>query len=100
MDTQQDMHRGYMTIDNESPPDSWREEILKGPASVSQLREVIADLKHSLKVSKAESERLKDQNSKLMNQLTETIAREMETLATNARLKKEISEVWKAIKTV
>jgi hypothetical protein len=24
----------------------------------------------------------------------------METLATNARLKKEISEVWKAIKTV
>jgi len=86
-----------MTIDNESLFDPWREEILKGPASVTQLREIISELKHSLRIAKVESERLKEQNSKLMNQLTESMAREMEILSTNTRLKKEINDLWKSL---
>ena len=60
-----------MIVDNQSPPGSWREEILRGPATTSQLREIIAELEQALR----------DEKTK------------------NAKLKKEISDLWTALKS-
>lgn len=59
-----------MIVDNQSPPGSWREEILRGPATTSQLREIIAELEQALRDEKTQ----------------------------NARLKKEILDLWTAVK--
>jgi len=71
MDTQPYQHRGHMIVDNQSPPGSWRKEILRGPATTSQLREIIAELEQALR----------DEKTK------------------NAKLKKEISDLWTALKS-
>lgn len=60
-----------MIVDNQSPPGSWREEILRGPATTTQLREIIAELEQALR----------DEKTK------------------NAKLKKEISDLWTALKS-
>jgi cell division protein FtsL len=60
-----------MIVDNQSPPGSWRKEILRGPATTSQLREIIAELEQALR----------DEKTK------------------NAKLKKEISDLWTALKS-
>lgn len=61
-----------MIVDNQSPPGSWREEILRGPATTTQLREIIAELEQALR----------DEKTK------------------NAKLKKEISDLWNSIKQI
>ena len=89
-----------MTIDNIRPPGSWREEILRGPATISQLRDIISELEQALRESKSQNDRLKEHNSKLMSELVEAVAKEMEARATVARLRKEITDVWTALKEV
>lgn len=89
-----------MTCDTESPPGAWRQEILKGPATTSQLREVIAELEHCLTAARNDCEILRDLNSRLINQLTESVASEMQARAQAARLKEEVSKMWNTLKTV
>lgn len=89
-----------MTCDTKSPPGAWREEILKGPATTSQLREIIAELEHCLTIAREDCEVLRDQNSRLINQLTASVASEMEARAHVARLKEETKKLWNTLKTV
>lgn len=70
-----------MECDNISPPGSWREEILKGPATTTQLREIIAELEQSLRTARYEYLSLKEQNHQLVTQLTHAVASEMELRA-------------------
>lgn len=87
-----------MNCDNISPPGSWREEILRGPATTSQLRDIIAELEQSLRLANADRASLRDQNSKLVIQLTEAVASEMEARSQVARLKKEITQLWTTLR--
>jgi hypothetical protein len=89
-----------MYLDNISPPGSWKEEILNGPATPTQLREIISDLEHLLRLSRAECETLSEQNSQLMNQLTDSVAAEMKARAHAARLKQEVKTLWIAISRI
>jgi hypothetical protein len=87
-----------MIIDNESPPGAWRDEILKGPATVSQLREIVSELKHALKLAEDENKRLKEQRDTAVSQLAAAVASEMEAKGLNAKLKQEVDNLWNALK--
>jgi peptidoglycan hydrolase CwlO-like protein len=89
-----------MTIDNESPPGSWRRELILKASTPSEFREIISELEHCLKQARANCDALTEQNSILMNQLTEAVAREMEARAKSARLQNEITKLWNTLKTV
>lgn len=87
-----------MTIDIESPAGSWRREILKGPATTTQLREVISDLEHCLKVSRRDYQAMREANMDLVKRLAEAVAREMEQRGRVAKLEMEL-EKWSTRKT-
>lgn len=82
-----------MTIDTESPAGSWRREILNGPATPTQLREVISDLEHCLKVSRRDYAAMREANMDLVKRLAESVAREMEQRGQVAKLEMEL-ERW------
>lgn len=85
-------------IDTESPAGSWRREILNGPATTTQLREVISDLEHLLKVSRRDFEAMRQANMDLVKRLAEAVAREMEQRGRVAKLEMEL-ERWSTRKT-
>lgn len=85
-------------IDTESPAGSWRREILHSSATTVQLREVISDLEHLLKVSRRDFDELRAANLHLVKRLAEAVAREMEQRAIVAKLEKEL-EAWSTRKT-
>lgn len=85
-------------IDTESPAGSWRREIMNSPATTTQLREVISDLEHLLKVSRRDFDELRQANMHLVKRLAEAVAREMEQRAIVAKLEREL-EAWSTRKT-
>lgn len=89
-----------MTIDTQSPPGSWRQELLKTAASTTRLREIVSELEHCLKVSRQEAEALREKNNQLVSQLAEATALQMEALGKNEKLKQEIDHIWKVIRGV
>ena len=87
-----------MTIDTESPAGSWRREILNGPATPTQLREVISDLEHCLKVSRRDYQAMREANMDLVKRLAEAVAREMEQRGQVAKLEREL-QAWNTRRT-
>ncbi len=85
-------------IDNQSDGGAWRREMLAGPMSVSQLREMVSELEHSLTVSRRNFDTLRHQNTELVKRLAEAVGREMEQRALVTRMEREISE-WNSRKT-
>jgi hypothetical protein len=77
-----------MQCDNISPPGAWREEILKGPATTSQLRVIIAELEQSIRSLKAECLLLKEHNFHLVKELAELVAKDIENQTHLSRLRK------------
>ena len=86
-----------MIYDTESPPGSWRQEILKTAASPSQLRELIAELEHLLRVARAERDALSETNKSLVIQLSKSVATEMELRGKYFRLKDGVHRLWKLL---
>jgi hypothetical protein len=88
-----------MTIDTESPAGSWRREILNGPATATQLREVISDLEHCLKISRRDyASDAREANMDLVKRLAEAVAREMEQRGQVAKLEREL-QAWNSRRT-
>lgn len=89
-----------MYYDNQSPPGSWRQEILRNSPSREQLIDMVNELEHCLRVARNECEHLKERNAELVKDLTEAVAGEMEALSKAERLKKEIDRVWNVMRGV
>jgi chromosome segregation ATPase len=87
-----------MHYDNQSPPGAWRQEILRNSPSRDQLFDMIDELEHCLKIARKESETLKEQNSKLIKDLTEAVASEMQIRARCERLQQEINHAWNVMR--
>ena len=87
-----------MIIDTESPAGAWRRDMLNSPATTTQLREVISELEHCLKVSRRDFDELRKVNLQLVKQLAEAVAQEMEQRALVAKLEREL-EAWSTRKT-
>jgi hypothetical protein len=87
-----------MAIDTESPAGSWRREILNGPATATQLREVISDLEHCLKISRRDYAAMRVANMDLVKRLSEAVAREMEQRGQVAKLEREL-QAWNTRRT-
>lgn len=81
------------TIDTQSEGGSWRREMLAGPMNVTQLREMVAELEHCLKVARDTCEVSRRQNVDLVKRLAEAVAREMEVRAEVAKLNREL-QAW------
>lgn len=58
-----------MTVDTQSEAGAWRREMLSGPLTIAQLREVVAELQHCLNVARVNFELLRKQNLKLVKRL-------------------------------
>jgi hypothetical protein len=87
-----------LTIDCESEGGAWRRELLARPLNVSELRDMIEELEHCLKVSRDNFETSRRQNVELVKKLAEAVAREMEVRAEVARLNEELQR-WNSRKT-
>jgi hypothetical protein len=85
-------------IDDQSDGGSWRREMLAGPMTVSQLRDMVSELEHSLSVSRRNFDALRQQNTELVKRLAEAVAKEMEHRAKVVRMERELSE-WNSRKT-
>lgn len=79
-------------IDDKSDGGAWRREMLAGPLTVTQLREMVSELEHSLAVSRRNFETMRTQNVDLVKRLAEAVAQEMEARAKAARLEREARE--------
>lgn len=85
-------------IDVESEGGAWRRELLARPLNVSQLRDMVGELEHSLAVSRRSFEAMREQNLELVKRLAEAVAREMEQRARVVRLEQELQK-WNTRKT-
>lgn len=87
-----------MHYDNQSPPGSWRQEILRNSPSREQLLDMVNELEHCLKVTRNECETLQAENRKLLKDLAETTALQLEAQGKNEKLKKEINHIWSVLR--
>lgn len=85
-------------IDVDSPPGSWRRELLARPLTVTECRQMISELEHALRVSRANFDRLRETNLDLVKRLSEAVAREMEQRAVVVKLEDEL-ERWSQRRT-
>lgn len=76
-------------IDDQSEGGAWRREMLAGPLTVAQLRDMVSELEHSLAVSRRNFDALRRTNIDLVKRLSEAVAKEMECRATVARMERE-----------
>lgn len=87
-----------MTYDTESPPGSWRQERFLIAGSIAELREIIIDLEHCLKIARQETKDAQTKNDLLITQLAEISAANIEMLDKNRKLKREIDHIWKLLR--
>lgn len=79
-------------IDDQSEAGAWRREMLRQPLTVTQLREIVAELEHSLAVTRRDFEAMRRTNVDLVKRLAEAVAKEMEARGLVTRLERELAE--------
>jgi hypothetical protein len=89
-----------MTYDTQSPPGSWRQELLKTATSTTQLREIIADLEHCLKVARDERDALQEQRDVLVQDLARAVEAEVKAVGRANELKRQINYIWDTLRGV